>query len=858
MFSVKNRSKSTTQLGITFFLMMVFNIGYLICSSIYHPLAAFHRWITVLSILLAETHYNLFTISYPEVHFPRFTRWYQIVSYIISIIIFIAFAVITLRSSKVYLFLGHYWDFDADAISRIIGLVILLYLVINIIFSVWKAIYVKTGERWIILLICLFYLSATVVPAVLNTASRDGVVDREIFNTSWALFNITGFFLVAITYMNNTRDRFSFIGKILGVSIIAFLILLQFLGFFSLRDKERDFDAIHLKSAALAMKNGISEEGARYRVVYSIKKNQFVEVDGCRPDEFPDMREDMTSAMYGALLRERAAAADIEGFRRVLAACPPHMGAFRAALEPMADDLISGGEPSVSMILGKIQALNKLAFYHGNKIRSIPDDGFREKLKAYIARQKPVFRPFADVLQAYCGMSRKEGGDLKREIMRYFIPLHMAGVRIYRKNLSDVEHMVAYQIADTANGVISEVGFPYVRFREFMHPSVLWLAVMLGACILVIRFGFQAFFSGFLLIPLRNLSRGVHAVDGGDLDVRVPVRNEDEFGNITRSFNTMVSTIRRMIHSIVTNSQEIEVVSSDLSESSLRLSDIARELTSIVEEASAAYEEMSASFESNLESIREQMENSESVKEQINRINEGGIQLSHRISLITQGVHDSIRQVDEGEKTVGKSLRAITELAQYLKNIEETVNSINEVADKINLLALNAAIEAARAGEHGKGFAVVADEVNKLAVQTTELVKGIQTTIVKHTSQISGDISLISGTTSIFSSVRDKISETAAVLDETVRFTENLNRMNGDIQSRIQRLSELASSVHAFSMEQTSVVQELTKAINTISEITQHTLQNAEAVMSFAKIIDRVSKELAENIGSFRSADSNT
>jgi len=148
------------------------------------------------------------------------------------------------------------------------------------------------------------------------------------------------------------------------------------------------------------------------------------------------------------------------------------------------------------------------------------------------------------------------------------------------------------------------------------------------------------------------------------------------------------------------------------------------------------------------------------------------------------------------------------------------------------------------------------DELGRL--QTTELVKGIQTTIVKHTSQISGDISLISGTTSLFSSVRDKISETAAVLDETVRFTENLNRMNGDIQSKIHRLSELASSVHAFSMEQTSVVQELTKAINTISEITQHTLQNAEAVMSFAKIIDRVSKELAENIGSFKSVDSNT
>ena len=94
---------------------------------------------------------------------------------------------------------------------------------------------------------------------------------------------------------------------------------------------------------------------------------------------------------------------------------------------------------------------------------------------------------------------------------------------------------------------------------------------------------------------------------------------------------------------------------------------------------------------------------------------------------------------------MSKSAKVIEGLAGYLRDIDGTINAINDVADKINLLALNAAIEAARAGEAGRGFSVVADEVNKLADQTTDLVEGILSTITeKQTNRISSELSYIS------------------------------------------------------------------------------------------------------------------
>lgn len=137
-FSIPEKSRATWHLGIAYFLLTLFNFAYVVASSTYHPLAAYHRWLTVGVIMLAETHYTLFFFNYPE-SASRKNEWRLLIPhYIISILATGAFIWMTLHSEMVYHFDGHYWDFAADDISKLVGILLGLYLLPFIVIFIHK------------------------------------------------------------------------------------------------------------------------------------------------------------------------------------------------------------------------------------------------------------------------------------------------------------------------------------------------------------------------------------------------------------------------------------------------------------------------------------------------------------------------------------------------------------------------------------------------------------------------------------------------------------------------------------------------------------------------------------------------
>lgn len=126
--------------------------------------------------------------------------------------------------------------------------------------------------------------------------------------------------------------------------------------------------------------------------------------------------------------------------------------------------------------------------------------------------------------------------------------------------------------------------------------------------------------------------------------------------------------------------------------------------------------------------------------------------MTNTISDVSDRVGKAVNIVNNVRAEILKDYNTTTKVTDFLstsgKEMSEVVNSISDIASRIDLLTINAAIEAAKAGEKGKGFALVADEIGRLSLKTTNATNKITEllTNIQHHLRIATDqVAKISG-----------------------------------------------------------------------------------------------------------------
>ena len=284
-------------------------------------------------------------------------------------------------------------------------------------------------------------------------------------------------------------------------------------------------------------------------------------------------------------------------------------------------------------------------------------------------------------------------------------------------------------------------------------------------------------------------------IASGNLAADISVAAGDQ-SSLLYALNEMRLKLRELVRGIQQSSESIATGSGEIAQGNTDLSQRTEEQAASLQETAASMEQLTATVKQNAENARE----------------------ASRLAVLANDA------TERGGRAVDQVIGTMQGIADESNRIGQIISVIEGIAFQTNILALNAAVEAARAGEEGRGFAVVAGEVRSLAQRSAAAAKDIKELIGSSVARVDGG------------------TDQVAMAGERMR----------EIVQSIKRVSDIMGEIAAASVEQSTGIEQVNRAVSQMDEVTQQNAALVEQAAAAAASLDEQAERLRATVGVFR------
>ena len=412
----------------------------------------------------------------------------------------------------------------------------------------------------------------------------------------------------------------------------------------------------------------------------------------------------------------------------------------------------------------------------------------------------------------FCPDQEKIGAEIQEENISKVIELAKGsdGAAASHEFVENGKDMLAlYQYMPDRDWVLVILTDREVAFAPVYQMTIL-LLIICAVILVVISLGVWG--SGqFIAKDIVKVSQMIHEIGTLDLTLRHKLERfgsrKDEVGMIAKATQHLTDAVSHAVQMIQGKSSELL----DVSETLHSGADITKGSVENVEKAINEIAESTIQQATDTqqavgtvrhigEAIEKTMNETETLSEYAGSIQKTSEEMRNTVRGLSEVNGNTEQAIDE----ISAQTISTNESAMKIKDAAQLITSI---AEETNMLSLNASIEAARAGEQGRGFAVVASQIQKLAEQSNDSAKLIDSIIVNliedsnnavETMHKMKDIMLeqskqLTYTEEQFSEIYSNIEVTKQGITTIYDSVRNMNKERLVVVDVVQKLSEIAS-----------------------------------------------------------------